>query len=300
MPPEPYKERRMFQVIRPIAIAAGLSGLTATFATAQRSGGTMGTPRLVTSPPTVAAPSIGGTMSVPSRPWGYTPRNGDLPRVVTGRTGRPGSGYAFGGGSGYGRTYGSGSSYNAPRGDRGTRYGRQPYTRWGAGSACGYGCVNGGVGFHSKRTFGSYFVGYPFGVPVFLPYFYEPSYVVYSDAAADAYGPNEPIRTPSKLIIVGAGTAGGDALTVETLVDSVRLRWLGAGRPAREVTLFVADSSQRQLASRSASPSAPVATFEVVTLSAPVAFAGVSVTFVDGVTSTTLVPYRQEAPGQRR
>jgi hypothetical protein len=296
MPPEPYKERRMIQVIRPITIAAGLSACIATFATAQ-SGGTMGMPRLVTSQPTASTPSMGGTMSVPSRPWGYTPRSGDLPRLVTGPTRRPGSGYAFGGG----RMYGSGSSYNAPRGDRGTRYGRQPYTRWGAGAGCGYGCFNSGVGFHSKRPYGSYFVGYPFGVPVLLPY-YESSYVAYSEIPADAYavGPEEPIRAPSKLIVVGGGTGGGDALTVETLGDSVRLRWLGAGRPASDVKLFVADSAQRQLASRSASPSAPVATFEVVTLSAPVAFVGVSVTFVDGVTSTTLVPYRQGAPGQRR
>ena len=45
---------------------------------------------------------------------------------------------------------------------------------------------------------------------------------------------------------------------------------------------------------------APTATFEVATLSAPVAYAGVTVTFADGVTSTTLVPYRGEAGGQRR
>jgi hypothetical protein len=67
------------------------------------------------------------------------------------------------------------------------------------------------------------------------------------------------------------------------------------------VTLFVADSTQRRLATRSASPSAPTATFEVATLSAPVAYAGVAVTFADGVTSITLVPYRGgTASGQRR
>jgi hypothetical protein len=39
----------------------------------------------------------------------------------------------------------------------------------------------------------------------------------------------------------------------------------------------------------------------VATLSAPVAYAGVAVTFADGVTSITLVPYRGgTASGQRR
>jgi hypothetical protein len=84
------------------------------------------------------------------------------------------------------------------------------------------------------------------------------------------------------------------------LGDSVRLNWLANGRSAREVKLFVADSARRELATRSASPSAPSATFEVATLSAPVAFAGVSVVFSDGVTSTTLVPYRGDAPARER
>ena len=89
-------------------------------------------------------------------------------------------------------------------------------------------------------------------------------------------------------------------MTVETVGDSVRLRWLGAGRSAREVRLFVADSARRELAARTASPSAPVATFEIVTLSAPVAFTGVSVTFTDGVIMTTVIPYQHAAASQRR
>ena len=68
----------------------------------------------------------------------------------------------------------------------------------------------------------------------------------------------------------------------------------------REVMLFVTDSAQRKLATRSASPATPTATFEVATLSAPVAYAGVTVTFADGVTTTTLVPYQGGTAGQRR
>jgi hypothetical protein len=81
-------------------------------------------------------------------------------------------------------------------------------------------------------------------------------------------------------------------LTVESVGDSVKLSWLANGRQAREVKLFVADSAQRQLATRITNPATPTATFEIATLSAPVAYAGVSVTFTDGVMSTTVVPYR--------
>jgi hypothetical protein len=121
------------------------------------------------------------------------------------------------------------------------------------------------------------------------PYFdygyYGPTY---AEPGEQAY---EPARAASKLIVVGGGTTGGDALTIETVGDSVRLSWLGANRPVREVKLFVADSAHRELATRSASPMAPTATFEVATLSAPVAFAGVAVTFADGAMTTTTIPY---------
>jgi hypothetical protein len=132
-------------------------------------------------------------------------------------------------------------------------------------------------------------VGYPFWGPLVWPYF---DYGYYGSTYAEPAESYEPPRAASKLIVVGGGTAGGgDALTIEALGDSVRLSWLGANRPVREVKLFVADSARRELATRSASPMAPTATFEVATLSAPVAFAGVAVTFADGAMTTTTVPY---------
>jgi hypothetical protein len=171
---------------------------------------------------------------------------------------------------------------------------RPGYTRWGVG--CGT-CVTVSFGGRSARFLGSFSVGYPLFVPFYLPYFYGYSTTVerYVEPVVEQpYEPApEPERAASKLIVIGGGSGGGgDALTVETVGDTVRLSWLGANRPAREVRLFVADSAQRQLATRSASPSAPTATFEVATLSSPVAFAGVTVTFMDGVTTTTMVPYR--------
>ena len=167
------------------------------------------------------------------------------------------------------------------------------YTR-SVGSACIGGCR--GVSGRFKHFYGSYVVGYPFWtVPFVYGYYgdyYESTYV---ESAAGAYAPEPASRAAPKLIVIGGGSGGGgDALTVETLGDSVRLSWLVAGRPAREVKLFVADSTRRELATRSANPSSPTAVFEVATLSSPVAFAGVTVTFADGVVTTTMVPYRQQ------
>ena len=163
------------------------------------------------------------------------------------------------------------------------------YTRW-VGSACvGIGACWGG---RFKHFYGSYVVGYPFWA---VPYVYDYYGSTYVESTADSYAPPSGGRAASKLIVIGGGSAGGgDALTVETLGDSVRLSWLVSSRPAREVKLFVADSAHRELATRSASPSTPSAVFEVSTLSSPVAFAGVTVTFADGVVTTTIVPYRQQ------
>jgi hypothetical protein len=302
---------------RTLAIAASLVGASSGIAAAQRgSRGTMGVPRVVTAPAPAPAPSPSssgrGVMGVPAHPAPTGPRGGDLPRITT----RPGSGYArsyrprsaYGGGSTYGGGfgYGNGSAsgtgfsdgYGGHRFEPGTsRRWRPGYTTWGYGAGCSIGCFRIGVGGRTSRFFGSFSIGYPFAIPVFVPFFYGTTVERYVETAPEAYYEPEPSRAASKLIVIGGGTGGGgDALTIETVGDSVRLQWLGAGRAAREVKLFVADSAQRPLATRSASPSAPTATFEVATLSAPVAYAGVTVTFADGVTSTTLVPYRS---GQR-
>jgi hypothetical protein len=163
----------------------------------------------------------------------------------------------------------------------------------GAGTSCFGSCIGGGVGgidgFH-KHFLGSFVWGYPFWGPVAWPYWDYGYYgSTYAEPSEQSY---EPAHVGSKLIVVGGGTTGaGDALTIETVGDSVRLSWLGANRPVRDVKLFVADSAHRELATRSASPMAPTATFEVATLSAPVAFAGVTVTFADGAVTTTTIPY---------
>jgi hypothetical protein len=324
----------MNQLVRLAVMATAFSTVATAGALAQRgrgTGGTMGAPVGAQPPaagPTAPSPSSRGTMYVPG-PGPTGPRGGDLPRIGGGPTQRP---TAYGYVSGFGKTYGGGSGYGTPdgvrgdrsaggpRSDRGDGYARTdgnrparlytttltptPYTR--RAPVCGYGCVRIGGGHRAARVFATFSIGYPFYVPVYVPYIYDATYVRYGEeAVADTYAP-EPYagatRPASKLIVIGAGSAGGgDALTVETIGDSVRLSWVTSGRTPREVKLFVSDSAKRELASRSATAWAPNATFEVATLSAPVAFAGVSVTFTDGIVSTTLVPYRNGATsGQRR
>ena len=271
-----------------LAVAAGALVALASKASAQ--GGAL--PRLTTAAP--APMSLGGMTAAPATPSMAAPRGGyiasprtDAPRARSSprgelprlRTARPGYG-AYG-------SYGPSSGVGG-----GSRYTRAPYTRWGVGTGCKYGCVSGGYGGRFAKW---YIIGYPlFGAPTFYPY-YDYGYSTHSEVVTDAYTPEAP-RPTSKLIVIGAGTTGGtDALTVESIADSVRLTWLANGRAAREVKLFVADSAKRELATRSTNPSTPTATFEVATLSAPVAFAGVTVVFPDGVTSTTFVPYRRVA-----
>ena len=275
----------MNQLIRLAVTATAFSTVATAGALAQRSrgtGGTMGGPVITQQPATRPAPappppSSRGTMYVPG-PGATGSRGGDLPRIVT-YPSRPTSGY------GYRNPYGGGYSHRIP--------------------VCGFGCVRIGGGLRAARVFSTFSIGYPFYVPLYVPYIYDATYVRYGEeAVADTYVPEpyaDAARPPSKLIVVGAGSAGGDALTVETIGDSVRLSWIASGRTPREVKLFVSDSAKRELASRSATAWAPYATFEIATLSAPVAFAGVSVTFTDGVMSTTVVPYRNgTASGQRR
>ena len=306
---------RSLTIVTPTAfLAAATLVLVPGEASGQRGGrGTMSVPRVTTAPsrPTTTSParptrpsggSGRGYMTPGSSSGGVTggyARRGDLPRISM-QPSRRGSDRAYA--RTYDRDYGTSTYWNG-----GSRYFRSSARR---GGGCVYGCTVFRAGVRIGRFAGSFAIGYPvFAIPVFVPYYYHEHDVVYDryhdvdavDDVDDRYVADSR-RPASKLIVVGGGTGGGrDALTVESLADSVRLSWLANGRAAREVKLFVTDSARRELATRTANPSAPTATFEIATLSAPVAFAGVTVVFADGVTSTTLVPYRGEAaPGRQR
>ena len=240
----------MNQLIRLAVTATAFSTVATAGALAQRSrgtGGTMGGPVITQQPATRPAPappppSSRGTMYVPG-PGATGSRGGDLPRIVAPPTQRP---TAYDYGSSYGKTYGGGSSYGT-RDGFGRSDGRQParlYTTTRTPAAhsrrapvCGYGCVRIGGGHRAARVFATFSIGYPFYVPLYVPYIYDATYVRYGEeAVADTYVPEpyaDAARPPSKLIVVGAGSAGGDALTVETVGDSVRLSWIASGRTPR-------------------------------------------------------------------
>lgn len=291
----------MTTFFRTASLGAAILAATATIAAAQRTRGTMGAPAATPSPPPPhPTPSGRGTMSTPLGPYGAPARRGDLPRITDGSRrddSRPGYGSTRGR-TGY--VTGGGVATSGHTIDRRPRAVSRPYTRYGFGG-CVYSCVSVNAGIRTGRFFSSFTVGYPFAVPIVVPYFVIATPEAYVEPRVEERYVEEAPRAASKLIVIGGGSGGGgDALTVESIGDSVRLNWLANGRQAREVKLFVADSAQRQLATRIASPAMPSATFEVATLSAPVAFAGVSVTFTDGVISTTVVPYRGGESGNRR
>jgi hypothetical protein len=150
-------------------------------------------------------------------------------------------------------------------------------------------------------VFGVPYVAAPYAVPVAVPV--EP--LTYAPASG-VYAVPEPAAPPtpplprdtsfahSKLIIVGGESGrGGDALTIEQLGDSVlRLTWLGSIRPIRDARVFIADSAQRTLRAQRVDATTPSALFETKELKRQIAYAGVSVTFADGVMSTTMIPVR--------
>ena len=149
-------------------------------------------------------------MYVPMNPGPTAPRGGDLPRIGT-YPSRPTSGYGYrnpyGNGAG---TYGNGAAdddrdrggrYDG--GDRGRRYARRPYTTgYTPGSTtgytpiggyphrvpvCGSGCVRIGGGRRAARVFSTFSIGYPFYVPILVPYIYDATYVRYGEAARPAF-----------------------------------------------------------------------------------------------------------------
>ncbi len=98
-----------------------------------------------------------------------------------------------------------------------------------------------------------------------------------------------------QLAVPGTGSAG-DSLVVErvTVMDVVpatalRLTWRNAGLPAQQVALFLADTARAMLAAQTLRAPPFTALLEPPPATA---FAGVTVAWQDGTTSTRLVPYR--------
>jgi hypothetical protein len=163
-------------------------------------------------------------------------------------------------------------------------------------------------GFPNRR-FGFSDFG-PRGLPLgFFPSFggwgwggYAPLYVgapYPADTLASGYVQQASDARPAlgrQLAVPGTGSTAGDSLMVERVMvmDVVpeavlRLTWRNAGLPAQQVALFLADTAQAVIAAQTIR--APP--FTALLQPPPgTAFAGVTVAWRDGTTSTRLVPYR--------
>ncbi len=147
-----------------------------------------------------------------------------------------------------------------------------------AGVAVGVPLVFDRVGGDTLRSFGSPYLG-----PV-------------AGRAADTLPAGEirPVLDP-RVAVAGAGGVG-DSLVMErvSVVDQVtrtglRLTWKDAGQPAEEVTLFLADTTRSVLAVQTVRTPPYTALFEPPP---GTAFAGMTVVWQDGSTSTRVVAYR--------
>jgi hypothetical protein len=177
--------------------------------------------------------------------------------------------------------------------------------RDGGGRGRGFPGDHGGLG-HGGRlsTFRSGFgSGLFFGpeiiqtqvVPVPVPYpvtYYVPIPWHRRPAEPAPVVPYDPTR--SKGLIIGTGAdGGGGVMRMQPLADSaLRITWLGAVRPIREARIFLADSLHEALSTRYVTLAAPTAVFRMREVKSPIAFAGLTIIFADGVTTTTLVPYQ--------
>jgi hypothetical protein len=150
----------------------------------------------------------------------------------------------------------------------------------------------------------------PRGLPLgFFPSFggwgwggYAPLYVgapYPADTLASGYVQQASDARPAlgrQLAVPGTGSTAGDSLMVERVMvmdvvpeAALRLTWRNAGLPAQQVALFLADTAQAVVAAQTIR--APP--FTALLQPPPgTAFAGVTVAWQDGTTSTRLVPYR--------
>lgn len=180
---------------------------------------------------------------------------------------------------------GFGSLGEAPR-HEGTRGTHQPFDR------SGFLLRQSGVGLLAGSSWVEPFaVPVPTPVPYPVPYYY-PARV---RRAPEPTPPAKPYNAAdSKTLFIGEGADGGaGVMRIERSgTDSLRLTWRGSVRPVREARFFLADSSQRPLASRTVHADAPTAVFAIGALEAAVAYTGLTVIYADGATVTNLVPHR--------
>jgi hypothetical protein len=161
------------------------------------------------------------------------------------------------------------------------------------------------------RRFGNFWsypivVESPYAAAVRVPVPYPVPYYVPLRVRSTALGtqptapsvPYDPEK--ARITIIGSGAdGGGGTLQIERIGrDSIGVTWRGTDRPIRRAELFLADSSRRPVQQHAVTVANPIARFGLERLAREAAFAGVTVVFGDGSTTTTLVPLSVEDPGR--
>jgi hypothetical protein len=128
---------------------------------------------------------------------------------------------------------------------------------------------------------------------------YEPGYddVTYAPGYAPEYQPGY-APAPEPRVIEGVVPAAARSLVVEMPADSLlRVRWSGDDRGVVEVALVVADAERRVLATQAVLDPPYTALFD---RPARAAYAGVTLTYADGASTTILQPLAAPAAPARR
>lgn len=139
-------------------------------------------------------------------------------------------------------------------------------------------------------------------VPVPAPYpvpYYVPLRIPSAALGTRPTAPSVPYDPEkARITIIGSGAdGGGGMLQIERIGgDTLEVTWRGTERPIRRAEVFLADAARRPMQQRAVTIESAVARFSLEGLARPAAFAGVTVVFGDGSTTTTLVPLpvRQE------
>lgn len=128
----------------------------------------------------------------------------------------------------------------------------------------------------------------PYPVPYYVP-LRIPSAALGTRLATPSV-PYDPEK--ARITIIGSGAdGGGGMLQIDPIGgDTIEVTWRGTPRPIRRAEVFLADSLRRPMQQRAVTVESAVARFGLGGLARPAAFAGVTVVFSDGSTTTTLVP----------
>lgn len=97
-------------------------------------------------------------------------------------------------------------------------------------------------------------------------------------------------RKASMRVVGGGADGGGGVMRISRVgTDSLRMVWIGEGRPNEQARLFLADGAYQELRSFTVSTTRREVVFRLSGQGAPVAYAGAAMVRADGSRKTVLV-----------